>query len=214
MTIDLIQKLAVGAVLAITGNACTQDAPRTPADLARWSDASLWSLEVVDIDGEKAPLERYQGKVGLVVNVASRCGYTRQYKQLQELHEAMKDEDFVLLGFPSNDFGGQEPGTSEDIKSFCTTRFGVEFPMFEKVGVRAGERQSDVYGLLGTQSGKLPGWNFCKYVVGRDGRVVAFFTSGESPTGPKIRAAIEKALSEPAPDPAPAAGDEASDTAD
>ena len=165
---------------AITGVACTQDAPRTPADIERWSDASLWSLEINDIDGVRAPLSKYRGKVALVVNVASRCGFTPQYKQLQKLHESMKDEDFVVLAFPCNDFGGQEPGSSDDIKSFCKTRYGVEFPMFEKLRVKAGAQQSDVYALLGTQSGKLPGWNFCKYVVGRDGKVVAFFPSNES----------------------------------
>ena len=201
MNLEMLQKLAVGAVLAITGTACTQDAPRTPEDVARWSDASLRSLELTDIDGAQKPLADYTGKVALVVNVASRCGYTSQYKQLQQLHESMKDRDFVLLGIPSNDFGGQEPGTSKEIKTFCTTRYGVEFPMFGKLQVKAGEKQSDLYGLLGTQSGKLPGWNFCKYVVGRDGKVVAFFPSGESPTGPKIRAAIDKALAAPAPAP-------------
>jgi glutathione peroxidase len=200
MNFDMIQKLAVGAALAITGTACTQDAPRTPEDLARWSDASLWSLEITDIDGTRKPLAGYEGKVALVVNVASRCGYTPQYKQLQQLHESMKGRDFVLLGIPSNDFGGQEPGTSEQIKDFCTTRYGVDFPMFQKQQVKAGEKQSDLYALLGTQSGKLPGWNFCKYVVGRDGKVVAFFPSGESPTGAKIRAAIDKALAAPAPE--------------
>ena len=132
MNLEMFQKLAMGAALAITGTACTQDAPRTPEDVARWSDASLWSLELTDIDGARKPLADYTGKVALVVNVASRCGYTSQYKQLQKLHESMKDRDFVLLGIPSNDFGGQEPGTSEEIKTFCTTRYGVGFPMFRE----------------------------------------------------------------------------------
>lgn len=200
MSISFLQRLAVAAVLAVSGTACTQDAPRTPEDLAKWSDATLWSLEVVDIDGKKKSLEEYKGKVVVVVNVASKCGFTRQYKDLQRLHDSMKDKGVVVLGFPCNDFGAQEPGSSAEIKSFCTDRYGVEFPMFEKVHVKPGETQSDVYGLLGTQSGKLPGWNFCKYVVGRDGKTVAFFESRESPTGPKMLAVIEKELAVKAPE--------------
>lgn len=199
MNIDRLQRLAVGAVLAVSGTACSQEAPRTPEDLAKWSNATLWSLEIEDIDGNKKSLEEYKGKVVVVVNVASRCGFTPQYKDLQRLHESMKDKGVVVLGFPCNDFGSQEPGSAAEIKSFCTERYGVEFPMFQKVHVNAGEDQSDVYALLGTQSGKLPGWNFCKYVVGRDGKAVAFFESSESPTSPKIIAVIEKELATEAP---------------
>jgi len=198
---DLFGRIAAMSALAFTTVACTQDAPRTPEDIERWSDASLWSLTVRDIDGKEVPLARYRGKVAIVVNVASRCGFTSQYKELQALHAAMKDEDVVVLGFPCNDFGGQEPGTPEEIKAFCSTRYGVDFPMFEKVSVKPGKSQSEIYSLLGTQSGKLPGWNFCKYVVGRDGRVVSFHASGASPTGDKIRADIKQALAKPAPDP-------------
>ena len=198
---DLFGRIAAMSALAFTTVACTQDAPRTPEDVERWSDASLWSLSVRDIDGNEVPLAKYRGKVAIVVNVASRCGFTPQYKELQALHQSMKDEDVVVLGFPCNDFGGQEPGSLEEIKSFCSTRYGVDFPMFEKVRVKPGQSQSEVYALLGTQSGKLPGWNFCKYVVGRDGRVVSFHASGASPVGEKIRADIKKALAEPAPAP-------------
>lgn len=197
---DFFGKIAAVSALAFTTVACTQDAPRTPDDLERWSDASLWSLKVKDIDGKDVSLSKYRGKVAIVVNVASRCGFTPQYKELQALHEAMKDQDVVVLGFPCNDFGGQEPGSLEDIKTFCTTRYGVEFPMFEKVSVKPGDKQSDVYALLGTQSGKLPGWNFCKYVVGRDGRVVSFHASGASPTGGKIQDEIRRELAKPAPE--------------
>ena len=158
MTFEMIQKLAVGAALAITGTACTQDAPRTPEDLARWSDASLWSMKLTDIDGDQKSLSEYKGRVALVVNVASRCGYTPQYKQLQKLHESMKGSDFVLMGIPSNDFGGQEPGTSEQIKDFCTTRYGVDFPHVpEAAGEGGGEAERSLC--------------FARYPVGKTARL-------------------------------------------
>ena len=194
MTHRLLRFLPVGLIMAATGLGCAQDAPRSPEDLERWSDASLWSLEVKDIDGAARPLSAWTGKVGVVVNVASRCGYTPQYAKLQALHDSMKDQGVVVLGFPCNQFGSQEPGTPAEIKSFCTSRYGVTFPLFEKVDVKAGPKQSDVFALLGTQSGKLPGWNFCKYVVGRDGKVVSFFPSNVAPDDPSFRAAVEKAL--------------------
>lgn len=162
----------------------------------RWSDESLWSIQVVDIDGEERPLSAYQGKVALIVNVASKCGFTPQYQGLQALYESRDSNDFVILGFPCNDFGSQEAGSESDIKEFCSTRYGVTFPMFEKIQIKSDQDRNDVYSLLGTQTGKLPGWNFCKYVVGRDGKAVAFFQSNITPASPKIQKAIDQALSE------------------
>ena len=190
----LLRFLPVSLIMAVTGIGCAQDAPRTPEDLEKWGDASLWDLEARDIDGAMKPLGQWKGKVAVVVNLASRCGYTAQYAKLQALHDSMKDLGVVVLGFPCNQFGGQEPGTPEEIKSFCTSRFGVTFPLFDKVEVKSGPRQSDVYALLGTQSGKLPGWNFSKYVVGSDGKAVAFFPSNVAPDDPRLRSAVEKAL--------------------
>ena len=208
VTIDLLRKLVAGAALVLTGACSAQDAPRTEEDLARWSEASLWDLEVKDIDGQTRSLSAYRGKVAVIVNLASRCGYTPQYAELQALHDAMKDKGVVVLGFPCNDFGGQEPGTGAEIKSFCTSRYGVEFPLFQKVKVKAGSSQSDVYGLLGTQSGKLPGWNFCKYVVGPDGKFIEFFPSNVSPRDAKFRSVIEKALpADPVVDPSDSEAD-------
>ena len=198
-TVNKARNIMVGTALATFGLGCAKDAPQTPELKERWSDESLWSLEVVDIDGNTRSLADYQGKVALVVNVASRCGFTSQYEELQALFEQRSDSDFVILGFPCNDFGSQESGTESEIKSFCSTRYGVEFPMFEKVQITSDEDRSPVYMLLGTQTGKLPGWNFSKYVVGRDGRAIEFFSSTVTPSSPKIQSVIDEAMKQPAP---------------
>ena len=122
--------------MAVIGLGCAKEAPQTPEALAKWSDESLWSLEVIDIDGNKRSLSEFDGKVALVVNVASRCGFTPQYEELQSLYDSRRSEGFVILGFPCNDFGSQESGSLGEIKTFCTTRFGVEFPMFSKVEIK------------------------------------------------------------------------------
>jgi glutathione peroxidase len=155
--------------------------------------ASLYALKTTTLDGKPADLGQYAGQVTLVVNVASQCGFTPQYKGLEALHEQYAPRGFSVLGFPSNDFGGQEPGTPAEIQSFCKKNYGVTFPMFAKLVTQAGPDQSPVYRLLGA-SGKLPGWNFAKYVVGKDGRVVAFFPSDVTPESQQLRAAIEAAL--------------------
>lgn len=136
----------------------------------------------------------YAGKVLLVVNTASECGYTPQYEGLQRLYAELQDRGVVVLGFPSNDFGGQEPGSAEEIRTFCTQRYQVTFPMFAKVVTRAGDGQSPVYALLGEATGHLPSWNFCKYLVGKDGKVLAFYDSKVTPDGAELRRAIESAL--------------------
>jgi glutathione peroxidase len=194
--IKLLRNIGASAVFSVLGLSCSKEAPRTPEDLVKWSDESLWSIQVVDIDGEERPLSAYQGKVALIVNVASKCGFTPQYQGLQALYESRDSNDFVILGFPCNDFGSQEAGSESDITEFCSTRYGVTFPMFEKIQIKSDQDRNDVYSLLGTQTGKLPGWNFCKYVVGRDGKAVAFFQSNISPASPKIQKAIDQALSE------------------
>lgn len=198
--LEMIRSIGATCVFSVLGVACSKDAPRSPEDLTRWSDESLWSIDVVNIDGEEQPLSDFAGRVALVVNVASACGFTPQYEDLQELYEVRGPSDFVVLGFPCNDFGSQEDGSASTIKQFCTTRYGVTFPMFEKIEIKSDEGRSDVYGLLGTQSGKLPGWNFCKYVVGRDGKVEAFFESTVSPSSPEIQEAIDRALAQAPPE--------------
>ena len=154
---------------------------------------SLYDLQVTTLDGKPADLAAYRGKVTLVVNVASQCGYTPQYAGLEKLHRELGPKGFAVLGFPSNDFGGQEPGSAEEIATFCKRTYDVSFPMFAKVVTRKGPGQSPVYAFLG-ESGSLPQWNFSKYVVDKDGKVEAFFPSRVAPDAPELRAVIEKML--------------------
>ena len=155
--------------------------------------ASFYALSRTKLSGEPVGLKEYEGKVALVVNTASKCGFTPQYKGLQALYSELSPRGFVILGFPSNDFGGQEPGTSEEIKQFCELNYKVTFPMFSKVVTKAGPDQSPIYSWLG-QTGNLPKWNFSKYLIGKDGKVVAFFPSNVTPESPELRQAIEGAL--------------------
>jgi glutathione peroxidase len=187
-TRTLVLAVGVAAVSTVLGSA---QAPRG----AGGSATSLYDLKTQTLDGAPADLAAYRGKVSLVVNVASKCGYTPQYDGLEALHRELKDKGFNVLGFPSNDFGGQEPGTAAEIQTFCRLTYGVTFPMFEKVVTKAGPGQSPVYGFLG-RSGNLPAWNFSKYLVDKQGRVVAFFPSKVTPEASELRAAINKALAE------------------
>ena len=154
---------------------------------------SLYALKTTTLQGQPAELSQYAGKVALVVNVASQCGFTPQYAGLQKLYDELKGRGFVVLGFPSNDFGGQEPGSADEIASFCRKNYGVTFPMFAKLVTKAGPEQSPIYSYLG-QGGSLPSWNFGKYLVGKDGRVIQYFPSKVAPDAPELREAIEKAL--------------------
>jgi glutathione peroxidase len=156
---------------------------------------SFYDLKTHTLTGQPADLGTYRGKVSLVVNVASYCGFTPQYEGLEALQREMKGKPFNVLGFPSNDFGEQEPGTPQEIATFCKLTYDVDFPMFEKVVTRPGAAQSPVYAFL-EKSGNLPAWNFAKYVVDKSGRVVAFFPSEITPENPALRAAIAKALAE------------------
>ena len=142
--------------------------------------------------------QRFQGQVLLVVNTASKCGFTKQYEGLEAMHARLHERGFSVLGFPSNEFLGQEPGTEEEIREFCINTFGVQFPMFEKLVV-TGDDASPFYQALAAQAGgEQPAWNFHKYSLDRDGRVIGSFGSRVTPEDPKLLAAIEQALSEPA----------------
>lgn len=158
---------------------------------------SFFDLDVHSLDGTALPLSRYRGKVVLVVNTASECGFTPQYAGLQALHEAYAGRDFVVLGIPSNDFGGQEPGSPDEIATFTHEKYHVTFPLLEK-SVTRGDGQSLVYAFLTRGHGE-PKWNFHKYLVGRDGRVRAEFPSSVAPDASELRMAIDAALDEPAP---------------
>ncbi len=156
---------------------------------------SLYDLKVTTLAGQPADLAIWRGKVTLVVNVASQCGFTPQYTGLEKLYRELEPKGFAILGFPSNDFGGQEPGSAEEIQLFCKRTYDVTFPLFAKVVTKAGTGQSPVYTFLG-ESGSLPGWNFAKYVIDKNGKVTAFFPSRVTPDAPELRAAIEKALAQ------------------
>ena len=140
----------------------------------------------------------YGGKVLLLVNTASKCGYTPQYEGLEALHQQLSGRGFAVLGFPSNDFKGQEPGSEAQIQEFCTLTYGVKFPMFEKVQVK-GAQATPLYLDLARETGVQPGWNFHKYLIGRDGKVVANFSSKVKPDDPQLVAAIESELKAAAP---------------
>ena len=158
-------------------------------------NGSLYELKVNTLAGQPADLAAWRGKVTLVVNVASQCGFTPQYTGLEKLYRELAPMGFAILGFPSNDFGGQEPGSAEEIQQFCKRTYDVTFPLYEKVVTKAGPGQSPVYAFLG-ESGNLPQWNFAKYLVDKNGKVVAFFPSRVAPDALELRAAIEKALAQ------------------
>ena len=194
-----VASAVAATVAAVTGVACSQTAPQTPELKAKWQEASLHELKVKTLEGKDADLKDYAGKVTLVVNVASQCGLTGQYAGLQKIYDKYKSQGFEVLAFPSGDFGGQEFGSAEKIREFCTTKYSVTFPMFEKCRVKAGDGQSEVFAMLGTKTGELPGWNFGKYIVSRDGKTAQFFASSTSPENGRFIEALEKALKEPAP---------------
>ena len=173
--------------------AAPKEAATTPAP-TKADPMNFYSLKTTSLDGSPADLAAYRGKVTLVVNVASECGFTPQYSGLEKLHSELKGRGFAVLGFPSNDFGGQEPGTPQQIRDFCTTKYHVDFPLFGKVQTKAGAGQSPIYAMLSEATGKLPNWNFCKYLVGKDGKVISFHPSKTTPDDAALRTAIEAAL--------------------
>jgi glutathione peroxidase len=157
--------------------------------------SELYTLPLKTIDGAAGDLSAYRGKTLLIVNTASKCGYTRQYKELQKLFEKYRDRGLVVLGFPSNDFGGQEPGTDAEIKTFCQTKFAVKFPLFAKAPV-TGENKQPVFKFLtthGPTTGEVE-WNFEKFLVTADGEVKARFGSSVAPEDNALRTAIESTL--------------------
>ncbi|MBT5717828.1 MAG: glutathione peroxidase [Opitutae bacterium] len=159
---------------------------------------SLYDYEVFDIEGRETTLAPFKGKVILIVNVASKCGFTRQYKGLEELYAKYKTKGLVICGFPCNQFGSQEPASEKEIKEFCTAKFGVTFPMFSKIEVN-GSKRHPIYEFLIGKNSQTAGnvkWNFTKILVGKNGEPVDRFGSITSPTSGKLRKAIEKALEE------------------
>jgi glutathione peroxidase len=162
------------------------------------ADKTVYDFTLNSIDGQPTALSTFKGKVVLLVNVASRCGYTPQYAGLEALYEKYKDRGFVIVGIPANNFGAQEPGTNEEIKTFCTAKYHVTFPMMAKVSVK-GADITPLYAFLTDKSanpgtGGEIGWNFTKFLVGPDGKVVARFDSKVEPDSKALTSAVEKAL--------------------
>ena len=163
---------------------------------SRSGAAPIHEVAVRDIDGREVKIDTYRGKVMLIVNVASECGYTRQYEGLQALFARHEAKGLVVLGFPCNQFGGQEPGSAAEIKQFCSTTFRVTFPLFEKIEVN-GPGRHPLYTVLAGKGSPFPGnigWNFGKFLVGRDGTILQRFDSGVEPDDAALVSAIERAL--------------------
>lgn len=191
----LMQRLAFSAALALTslpsllGQLPASAAPRQPVDWA--------ALPLPAVDGPDLSPDLFRGKVVLVVNTASKCGFTPQYEGLQALWREYRDKGVVILGVPSNDFGGQEPGSNGEVQSFCQINYGVDFPLMAKQVVK-GDDAHPLFRWAAAQTGPLgvPRWNFHKLLIGRDGRLVDWFASTTEPSSPKLRAAIDQALAQ------------------
>ena len=157
---------------------------------------SIYDIAIKEIDGKDTTLAAYKGKVVLIVNVASHCGYTPQYKSLEAVYQKYKDQGFVVLGFPCNQFGGQEPGTNEEIKQFCTSKYDVTFPLFDKIEVNGANRHP-LYVALAGDTSPFPGnikWNFNKFLIGKDGKILKRFDSKVTPDSAEATEAITAAL--------------------
>jgi glutathione peroxidase len=181
--------LVAFAALAFLSTACSAQKGQGGKSTA----TSVYDFEMNDIDGKPVKLSQYKGKVLIFLNVASKCGYTSQYADWQAFYEQYKDKGVVVLGFPANNFMGQEPGTDADIKTFCSTTYNVTFPMFSKISVK-GNDIAPLYAYLTGTTGESISWNFNKIVVGKDGKPVQHFKSGVKPTDPEFLAALNKAL--------------------
>ncbi len=206
----ITKRIALGAIaLALTAaggfNATADDAPAVETTAA---PSSVLDFTMNSIDGDAVPLQKYAGKVALIVNVASKCGLTKQYTQLTEIHEKYKDKGFVILGFPANNFMKQEPGSDAEIKLFCQQEYQVEFDMFSKISVK-GDDIHPLYQFLTSEdtnkefAGDI-NWNFEKFLMNGDGEIVARFAPKTKPDAPEVIAAIEAELAKTAEE-APAA---------
>jgi glutathione peroxidase len=182
-------QIFISALTAITSLACTRVKSIPENMKTEQKDTGFYQISMRSIDGESINFSRYKGKKVLIVNVASECGFTPQYAELETLHKKFGDK-LVVLGFPCNQFGGQEPGSAEDIRTFCSKNYGVSFQLFEKTDVK-GEKQSAVYQWLGSKAlngwnDELPNWNFCKYLIDENGRLLRFFPSRIKPMSEEI----------------------------
>lgn len=188
----------VGALIAVASLSAVVAANallwKTTAEPLPNAPGTLYDFTMDNIKGERQPLKAYEGKVVLVVNVASRCGMTPQYEGLEKIYKKYNEKEFVVLGFPANEFNGQEPGTNAEILAFCTEKYDVTFPMFSKILVK-GDGMNPLYKwLIDSTDGKDIEWNFAKFVIGRDGHIVKRFGSRTSPEDAALIAVIEEEL--------------------
>jgi glutathione peroxidase len=184
----------VGAVaMALVANtSCSRkQTEQTQSTSAAMSQQTVYDFSLSQIDGKPAPLSEYRGKVLLIVNVASECGYTPQYAGLQQLHERYSSRGLVVMGVPCNDFGRQEPGTSEEIQTFCSSNYGITFPLFEKVAIKGNAHP--LYQWL-TANGDSVAWNFNKFLIDRNGKLIRHFGSRTEPLSSEMTQAIEALL--------------------
>ena len=187
--------LAIGSLvfaLACNSAASASQAKAEQKGKPTMSEKSVLDFAVKNIDGQEVKLDAYRGKAILIVNVASKCGYTPQYDGLQATYAKYKDQGLVVLGFPANNFLGQEPGTNEEIKTFCQTKFNVSFPLFAKISIK-GDDIHPLYQFLTSNAGAVT-WNFNKFLIGRDGKIIRHFESKDKPEGEAVISAIEQAL--------------------
>jgi glutathione peroxidase len=185
--------LVVAFLLLVGIIACNSAANPTQVNEKKtMNEKSVLDFTVKGIDGQEMKLDAYKGKVLLIVNVASRCGYTPQYDGLQAIYKKYQEKGFEVLGFPANNFGGQEPGTNEEIKTFCQTKFDVSFPLFAKISVKGADIHP-LYQHLTNKAGDVT-WNFNKFLIGKNGEIIQHFESSDSPDGEVVISAIEKAL--------------------
>jgi glutathione peroxidase len=202
--IIIVVCVAIGMIVLKARHVMGKDVIKEPSARAAATTqpgaVSPLTFTVKDIDGKDYDLGQLKGKVVMIVNVASKCGLTKQYAGLQKLYDTYKDRGLVIVGFPANNFGGQEPGSEEEIKTFCSTKYKVTFPLMSKISVK-GQDQHALYDLLTHKSpedfrGEI-GWNFTKFLVDRNGQVFARFASKTTPEDEQLVAAVDKALSAP-----------------
>jgi glutathione peroxidase len=192
---NFLRSSAAFAASALILSSCKHEEPARIEPVTSSTATSIHRLTMKRLDGAGVPLSSLTGKVLLIVNTASECGNTPQYEGLQALHTKYEKRGFAVLGFPSNDFGGQEPGGSKEIAAFCSSRYGITFPMFEKIKV-VGVERAELYSILSTAKGE-PQWNFHKYLVDKRGLPVQAWSSGTTPDAPEIAQGIEAALAAP-----------------
>jgi len=199
-----MKKFLIGAAIGVAVSTMAlffvkaKDANAGSNSVGKETAKSVYDFTLKNSKGKDVKLEEFRGQVVMLVNVASKCGYTPQYDGLQKIYERYKDQGFTILGFPANNFGAQEPGTNEEIQEFCRINYGVTFPVFSKISVK-GDDKHPLYKYLTEKesnpefAGEIK-WNFNKFLVGRDGRIVARFDSADKPEDAKVTQAIEHAL--------------------